>query len=94
MQSRGCPPRIGYLAEVALLLLDPRDRDALSGLVREARSQSSGAARTTISAVAWPRSRPYPRGFDEIDDRWEVSPGLDIGRFHSETTHPAVPRFR
>lgn len=85
--------RIGYLAEVALFLLDPQERDALSELVREARSRSSGAAWTTISAVAWPRSRPYPRGFDEIADRWDVSPGLDIGRFRSETTRPAVARF-
>ncbi len=76
--------RIGYLAEVGLLLLDARDRSALDHLVHEARSRTAGAERTTIAAVAWPRSRPHPRGLDEIADRWNVSPGIDLGRFRAE----------
>lgn len=85
--------RIGYLAEVALLLLEPRDASALNDLVHEARSRTSGLGQTTIAAVAWPRSRPHPRGLDEIADLWNISPGIDLGRFRAETVAtPAVNR--
>ena len=84
---------IGYLTEVALLLLEPRDASVLNDLLHEARSRTSGLGQTTIAAVAWPRSRPHRRGLDKIADLWNISPGIDLGRFRAETvTIPLVNR--
>ncbi|GAB6974872.1 hypothetical protein [Methylobacterium phyllosphaerae] len=79
--------RLGYLAEVALFLLEPRDADALSGFVDRIRALEPVLDQSTIALIPWNRSRPYPRGLDEIADRWNISPGIDIGRFRSEVAN-------
>src|SRR6185503_13180775 len=76
--------RVGYLADVALLLLDACDRAALRQLISDLRARLADTPWPPIPAIRFPDQAPVPPGNDMIADRWRISRGIDVGRFRAE----------
>lgn len=75
--------RLGYLAEVALYLLEPKRPERLAALAGRIRQALIGLEVEPLAAVPGAKADHNPGG-DDIAAAWGISPGISLSRYKSE----------
>lgn len=77
--------RLGYLAELVLLFLDPANSDQLQNLVTSLKQHPALAAGMVTGPAIPAMSRNRPSlGFDDLARRWHLSSSVSLARYRTE----------